>query len=126
MSGLRAILVILGGAILSLSAALPARADVIDGKSQGYGAVVDITLTPLNISVPAQAQATGDAPAAYNNSNNAVAVNQTVIGLGNFTQVSASGNATSNVDGTAGNKTTTAQGQVNGAIASIDPTIFGP
>ncbi len=90
------------------------HAVVTSGSSKGYGIDVDVTLLPIigngiPIMINEMPVAEGSAPAPYTDSDTALAIN--ILGLVATDVLNAT--ATSNVNGTPGNKTAYASGDVD-------------
>ena len=96
-----------------------AQADITDATSNGYGISVDLSLLILQLDVLPQAYADGSAPGPYANDNTAVNALFSAAGLANFGADVLSGEATSDVDGSSGNRTTTGNGTVTGLGADV-------
>lgn len=96
-----------------------AQADITDATSNGYGISADLTLLILQLEVLPQAYADGSAPGPYANDNTAVNALFSAAGLANVGADVLSGEATSDVDGSSGNRTTTGNGTVTGLGADV-------
>ena len=100
------------------------RADVLSASSSGYGLGVDISALVINLDVgPLPAGVSGSAPAPYNQAGTVLNVLTTdVVPLvisGTVSADAVNATATSNVDGSAGSKTTFASGGVVGAGVDV-------
>lgn len=108
-----------------LGCALPLKADVIYGESTGYSISVDLTLTPLTLSVPPQALATGTAPAPYADADAGFFLSESTPGIGDVSAMILAATATSDVDGGVGARTTSATGGLGIVGVDLAP-LFGP
>lgn len=107
-------------AIGALAAGNVSQAANISAASSGYGLDAHISALGLNLDAgPLPTGASGTAPAPYNLSQTTLNVNTTgnipIIVSGNISANSVMGTAFSNVDATAGTRTTSATGAVVGA-----------
>ncbi len=103
----------------------PADAAVTNASSSGYGLFVDATALGLNLNAgPLPSGAIGSAPAPYNVADSDLGVNVTgnvpFVVTGQAAAEAVNGTATSNVDGFAGSRTTTASGGVDGAQIGVN------
>jgi hypothetical protein len=130
----RAIRVLLGAsALVGLWSA--AHATVVSGSSSSYAESIDLTASVLGVdptltSGPAPT-ASGTAPAPYSVANSLVSLNVGLPGLASITAGILNASAASNVDGTAGSKTTSAAASVANlgvsllSLLGIDATVIG-
>lgn len=110
--------------ILSGAIANSARASVVSASSSGYGLSVDISALVINLDVgPLPAGVSGSAPAPYNLAGTVLNVLTTdtvpLVISGEVSANAVNATATSNVDGSAGSKTTFASGGVVGAGVDV-------
>jgi hypothetical protein len=100
------------------------RAEVLSASSSGYGLGVDISALVINLDVgPLPAGVSGSAPAPYNQAGTVLNVLTTdavpLVISGTVSADAVNATATSNVDGSAGSKTTFASGGVVGAGVDV-------
>lgn len=121
--------------VLTFILAKQVQSDVTAGQSQTYVLEAEVNVLGI-LSTTAQAGSLGDiAPAAYNTSSSAIPLNVnlgtsvSVLGIGSvsLTAVNATGvfnsTITSNVDGGAGSRTTTAFSQIAGSGGPFSLTV---
>lgn len=106
---------------------LPATADIVEGTSEAYGAFVDLAAIggTINADIGPLAPSAGSAPVPYLDTGSALNVDVTAGGVplvGSLIDLQAGAfdtEASSNVDGLAGNRATTATATINGLNATV-------
>lgn len=113
---------LLAAAALTTIGVSTAHAGVTNASASGYGTSADLSLLLLNLHVSPTAHASGTAPSPFLGSESAISLNASVAGLATLSTGILNGSVSSDVDGSAGSRTTSAYGSVDELTLSV---LFG-